>query len=90
MIFYLKCVALPPLVASRYTCGTRSTAPLTILWLASVVTIIFGLNGGPTAQDDVSVETLTAGILMWLGAGIWTIAATRNLEACRPDKRSKH
>ena len=84
MIFYLKCLAMPPLVASQYTCGTRSTAPLTIVWLAGVVAILFGLNGGPTGQDHISIETLGMGIGLWLGAGIWTIAVTRNLAACRP------
>ena len=82
----LKCMLAPPLVASKYSCGTSCVAPVTILWLASCAFMLLGFLGGPMGKPDISWATIAVGILMWLMSGCWTWYATRNRESCQPRK----
>jgi hypothetical protein len=84
----LKCLIVPPLVASRYTCGTSCIAPVTILWLASCVSILFGFLGGPMGRSEISWPTISVGIVLWLASGCWTVYATKNNESCRTVKKN--
>jgi len=83
----IKCLLAPPLVASRYTCGTSCIAPVTILWLASCVCIFFGFNGGPMGRPEISWPTVAFGSVLWILSGCWTMLATQNLKSCQPKKK---
>ena len=80
------CILVPPLVAGKYTCGTSCVAPVTILWVASCVSILFGFLGGPLGKPGISWASIGVGILLWLISGCWTMYATRNLQRCAPRK----
>ena len=37
---YLTSVAMPPVGACRYGCGTNCAAPVTVFWLFGVVSVV--------------------------------------------------
>jgi len=90
MLFFIRCLLMPAVVAARYTCGTRASGPVTVLSLAAIVSVLFGLNGGPMARDEINWESIYLGLSLWLFAGIWTYIATKNLETCKLPKQKKN
>lgn len=72
---YLMTALLPPMSACRFTCGTSCAAPVTVLWLFSVVSIGFGFLGGPSNEPDISWSTIAMGMGTWAISAGWTVWA---------------
>lgn len=74
---------IPPVGACRYGCGTNCTPAITVFWLFGVVSVVFGLMGGPTNEPGISWYTVGLGLLMWGLAAIWTLFTLQGVEADR-------
>jgi len=73
----------PPVGACRYGCGTNCTPAITVFWLFGVVSVIFGLMGGPTNEPGISWYTVGLGLAMWGIAATWTLVTLHGVEADR-------
>jgi hypothetical protein len=80
---YLTSALLPPVGACRYGCGTNCAAPVTVFWLFGVVSVIYGLLGGPTAEPGISWYTVGLGFAMWGIAAVWTMLTIKGVEEDR-------
>ena len=85
----LKCILAPPLVAARYTCGTSCIAPVSVIWLAGFVSILFGFLGGPTGQAGISWASILFGIALWITSGCWTLIVTRGGDSCELTRKKQ-
>ena len=79
----LTSVVVPPMGACRYGCGPSCAAPISVVWLAGVVAIIYSLFGGPTGAEGIDLYTLALGIVMWFIASIWTLLTMNGVEEDR-------
>lgn len=80
---YLTSTLIPPLGACRYGCGTHCAAPITVFWLFGVISVVYGLMGGPTNEAGISWYTVGLGLLMWGIAAVWTLLTLQGVEADR-------
>lgn len=80
---YLTSTLIPPLGACRYGCGTNCAAPITVFWLFGVVSVVYGLLGGPTNEPGISWYTVGLGLVMWGIAAVWTLLTLQGVEADR-------
>ena len=83
---YLTITVIPPLLACRHACASSCAAPITVFWLFGVVSVLFGLLGGPTAGTGISWATVALGLTVWGIAAAWTALTTRGVAAdrCQP------
>lgn len=79
----LTTALVPPVSACRYACGTSCAAPITVFWLFGVVSVVFGLLGGPTSDPGISWATVSLGFFMWGVASVWTALTMSGVEADR-------
>ncbi len=61
---------IPPAAVTRHGCATCTAGPIGVFWLASIVSIVYGLMGGTLGGWEGS-----QGFLIGLGIVIWSIAA---------------
>lgn len=76
---WLSCL-VPPLAVCRYGCAGCCAAPISVMWVAAVVSLIYGFAGGPASVDGISWATVSLGILLWLIASIWAITVIRGVK----------
>ena len=79
----LTSALMPPVGACRYGCGTNCAAPITVFWLFGLVSVVFGLFGGPTGQPGISWYTIGLGLAMWGISAAWTLLTVRGVEQDR-------
>ena len=70
-IFYS--LFIPPLAACRYGCAGCCAAPIGLFWFSGIVSIIYGVLGGPAQSATISWPTSILGIVLWVLASIWAI-----------------
>ena len=75
----------PTLAVCRFGCASCCAAPITVLWLAGMVGIIFGLLGGPVGLTGPSWGTVALGLALWGIASLWTAIAIRGSDEARCD-----
>ena len=80
---YLTLVVSPPMGAFQYGCGTSCAAPVTVFWLFGLVSIVFGLFGGPTGEPSICWKTILLGLIMWAISAAWTLLTTRGAASDR-------
>jgi hypothetical protein len=80
---YLTSALMPPVGACRYGCGTNCAAPVTVFWLFGVVSVVYGLFGGPTGATGISWSTIALGFAMWAIAAVWTMLTIQGVEEDR-------
>lgn len=73
----LTAILMPPVGACRYGCGSACAAPVTVFWLFGLVSVVYGLLGGPTAEPGISWRTIGLGLGMWAISAIWTLLSLR-------------
>ncbi len=61
----------PPIAACRFGCLSCCAAPITVFWITGIVSLAYGLAGGPSQGQGVSWPTLGLGILLWGISAIW-------------------
>lgn len=73
---YLKILLVPPLGTNRCTTCTGSTGPICVLWLFGLVSVIFGLLGGPTTEPGISWYMVGFGTAIWIASASWSLMVT--------------
>ena len=77
----LESTLVPPLAACRYGCGTNCTPVIAVFWLFGLVSVIFGLLGGPTSEPGISWYTVGLGLILWGIAAVWTLLTLQGVES---------
>jgi len=72
---------VPPVGACRYGCGTNCTPAITVFWLFGVVSVFFGLMGGPINDPGINWYTVGLGLVMWGIAAVWTLLTLQGVES---------
>ena len=67
----------PTVAVCRFGCASCYAAPITVLWLAGIVAIIFGFLGVPVRLTGTSWSTVVLGLALWGIASLWTAIAIR-------------
>lgn len=63
---------IPPAAVYRHGCATSTSAPIGVFWLASLVSLIYGLLGGKLGNVEGTQWVLVGlGIVMWIIAAVW-------------------
>jgi hypothetical protein len=78
---YLTSVLMPPVGAIQYGCGTSCGAPVTVFWLFGLISIVFGLFGGPTGEPGISWKTILLGLATWAISAAWTLLTLHGADA---------
>lgn len=83
----LLTILVPPVAVCRYGCAGCCAAPIGVMWIAGIISIIYGFTGGPAEIDAVSWATVGLGILLWLIAVVWAITVVRGVDADKADPK---
>ncbi len=83
---FLAAVA-PPVAVCRYGCASCCVAPISVFWLASIVSITYAFFGGPLAGTDFSWGTFGLGATLWLIASVWAENVVRGVESDMNDPK---
>lgn len=67
----------PTVAVCKFGCASCCAAPITVFWLAGIVSIVFGLLGGPVGLTGISWTTVALGLTLWGIAALWTAFAIR-------------
>jgi len=65
----------PTVAVCRFGCASCYAAPITVLWLAGIVGIVFGFLGDPVSVTETSWGTVALGLSLWGLASLWTAIA---------------
>lgn len=84
---YVVASILPSLAVCRYGCAGCCAAPISVVWLAGVIAIIYGFVGGPAQLVGISWGTLGLGVGLWLLAFIWAATVIRGVDADNADPK---
>jgi len=75
----------PTVAVCRFGCASCYAAPITVLWLAGIVAIIFGFLGVPVRLTGTSWSTVVLGLALWGIASLWTAIAIRGSDEAQCD-----
>jgi len=67
----------PTVAVCRFGCASCYAAPITVLWLAGIVAIVFGFLGGPVGLAEPGWRVVALGLALWGMASLWTAIAIR-------------
>lgn len=70
----------PPWAACRFGCGGCCAAPVTVFWIAALVSLGYGLVGGPAKLMGTSWDMLFLGLALWGIASVWTALTIRGAD----------
>jgi len=76
----------PTVAVCRFGCGSCYAAPITVLWLASIVAIVFAFLGGPAGLAEPGWSALALGLALWGMASLWTAIAIRGSDQAQCDR----
>ena len=79
-------LAVPPLAVCRYGCAGCCAAPISVFWVAGIISIIYAFFGGPTGAAGISLGTLALGVILWSIATIW---AENVIKGVTEDEKAK-
>ncbi len=66
-------ILLPPLAMRGRGCAKVCAGPIAVFWLTGIVSIVYGIQGGPTGGDNISWLIVSLGVLLWLVAIAWAL-----------------
>ena len=76
----------PTVAVCRFGCASCYAAPITVLWLAGIVAIVFGLLGSPAGLTQPGWSAVALGLVLWGTASLWTAIVIRGSDETRCDK----
>ncbi len=74
-------IIAPPVSACLFGCAGCCAAPISVFWLAGIVSILYGIVGGPTNLMGPSWNTIGLGFVLWGIASVWTALSIRGADA---------
>ncbi len=84
---FLYASLVPPFAVCRYGCAGCCAAPIAVVWLAGVISLIYGFMGGPAELSGISWGTLGLGITLWIIAAIWAATVIRGVQLDESDPK---
>ena len=81
MIKAVLTLVSPPLAACRFGCASCCAAPIAVFWLTGIVSILYGLAGGPARLMGPSWNTVALGVSLWAIASVWAAVTLRGYDA---------
>ena len=78
----------PPVAACRFGCAGCCAAPIAVFWLTGIVSIIYGIVGGPGNLLGPSWNTIALGLVLWAIASAWTAITIRSASEEKCERRS--
>ncbi len=91
---YLLAMLLPPLAVCRYGCAGCCAVPIGVMWITGIISIAYGLSGGPAALEQISWVTVGLGFGLLALSSMWAATVIRGViedEAnpkCEPGSKS--
>ena len=64
-------VVAPPLAVYRKGSASMCTAPIAVFWVTGIVSLLYGLEGGPLRDGETNWLLLGLGAVMWAIAYVW-------------------
>ena len=71
----------PPVSVCLFGCAGCCAAPIGVFWLAGIVSILYGIVGGPANLVGPSWNTIGLGLVLWSIASVWTALTIRGADA---------
>ncbi|MCO6412172.1 MAG: hypothetical protein J5I92_05455 [Thiogranum sp.] len=90
MIKAVLTLVCPPLAACRFGCAGCCAAPIGVFWLAGMVSIFYGMAGGPANLMGPSWNTMGLGIALWVIASVWAALTIRGAENRNCETRGRN
>ena len=75
----------PPIAVCRYGCAGCCAAPIGVMWIAGIVSIIYGVVGGPANSETISWATVGLGLVLWVISVIWALTVIRGVSDDKAD-----
>jgi hypothetical protein len=70
----------PPLAVYKKGSVAMCTGPIAVFWVTGIVSLLYGLEGGPLADGEISWPLLGLGALLWLIAAFWASLVIAGIE----------
>jgi len=86
----LLSIICPPLAVCRYGCAGCCAAPIAVFWLAAIVGLLYGYNGGPLELEGISWYTFGLGITLWVIASVWSMVTLYGMDTESCDNSQKN
>lgn len=90
MIKALLTFVCPPVAACRFGCASCCAAPIGVFWLAGMVSILYGMAGGPSNLMGPSWNTVGLGVVLWVIAAVWAALTIRGADNGNCEARGKN
>jgi hypothetical protein len=71
---------VPPLSVYKKGSAAMCTGPIAVFWLTGIVSLAYGLEGGPVADGKISWVLLGLGVLLWAIAAVWAWLVVSGVE----------
>ena len=75
------------MAACRFGCAGCCAAPIAVFWLTGIVSILYGLAGGPGNLMGPSWNTVALGVSLWAIASVWAAVTIRGDEHGHDESR---
>jgi len=79
----------PPLAVCHYGCAGCCAAPIGVFWVTGIISIVYGIMGGPANLEQISWMTVFLGLVLWIIAAIWAENTLKGVEADQEDPNCK-
>ena len=83
----LMAVFTPPLAVCKYGCASCCAAPIGVFWVTGMVSIVYGVLGGPAGLNGISWITVGLGLALWVLAVVWAENTIQGVEADQADPK---
>lgn len=70
----------PPFAVCKFGCADCCAAPITVFWITGLVSIVYGIVGGPTNLMGPSWNTIALGLALWGIAAVWAAITIRSTD----------
>ncbi len=70
----------PPFAACKFGCAGCCAAPIGVFWITGIVSIVYGIVGGPTNLMGPSWNTIALGLALWGIAAVWAAITIRSAD----------
>ena len=76
----LLTILTPPVAACRYGCAGCCAAPIGVFWIAAMVSLVYGMIGGPTNLMGPNSYLILLGMVLWGIASVWAAVTIRGAD----------
>lgn len=73
----------PPFAVCKFGCAGCCAAPIGVFWITGIVSIVYGMTGGPTNLMGPSWNTIALGLALWGIAAVWAAITIRSADEDR-------